>query len=505
MAILILFASCSKDITDEDNHLFESLSSSQTAITFENNLVPTEEFNMYVFRSFYNGGGVAIGDINNDGLQDIFFTGNMVSNRLYLNQGDFRFEDVTEKAGLLSEGTWTAGVSFADLTGNGLMDIYITKSGRPGGERRHNELFINKGIPENTETNIPIFEERSAEYGLDVTGLSTQAVFFDYDGDSDLDMYLLNTSFDAIGDYENISGEDRQIPDPEGGSKLFRNASTIKGGKEGGFTEVTDEAGIYSSHFAFGLSASVGDLNRDGWPDIYVANDFFERDYLYINNRDGTFREVLEDQMNTISLSSMGSDIADLTNNGWPDVYVVDMYPHTESRKKVKMQYETFSEYQTNVENGFHHQMTRNTLQLNLGYDPQNNGLPLFSEVSRLSGVEASDWSWAVLMADYDHNGYTDIYITNGIYKDLLDQDYIKYRVDPNEIRGMIKSGRDDVIMTLMERIPSEPVGNILFAGVGGLEFSNRGEAWGLADPGFSSGAAWADLDGDGALDLVVS
>jgi len=482
-AFLILIQACSVDGTEESNSLFETIPPSHTGIDFENNLFPTEEFNMYVFRNFYNGGGVAAGDINNDGLPDIFFTGNMVSNRLYLNKGNFEFEDITESAGLLSDGQWTTGASFVDINGNGLLDIYITKSGPPGGERRHNELFINNGDL--------TFTEMSKEYGLDEVGLSTHAIFFDYNGDGLQDLYLLNNSFDPVGGYENITGEDRKIPDPEGGSKLFRNNGDF-------FTDVTDEAGIYSSRIGFGLSASVADLNRDGLPDIYVANDFFERDYLYMNNRDGTFREVLEEQMNSVSLSSMGSDIADLTNDGWPDIYVADMYPHTEERKKSKMHYETYEEYRTNIEKGFHYQVTRNTLQLNRG-----NGS--YSEVGRLAGVEATDWSWAVLMADYDHNGFNDIYITNGIFKDLLDQDYINFMADPNEIRGMIRSDRDDVILTLMDKIPTEPISNFLFSGQGGLRFTEQGDAWGLAGPGFSSGAAWADLNGDGSLDLVVN
>lgn len=491
LAILIVVNSCSKEANDPDRTLFESLSPSQTGVDFENNLFPTEEFNMYIFRSFYNGGGVAIGDVNNDGLPDIFFTGNMVSNRLYLNRGNFNFEDVTEKAGLTSDGVWSSGVSFADVTGNGLLDIYITKSGSPEGKRRHNELFINKGVSENEVGDIPVFEEKSDDYGLDVTGLSTHSVFFDYDGDGDLDMYLLNNSFDPVGGYEKITGDARRIPDPRGGSKLFRNDGEF-------FTDVTEEAGIYSSRIAFGLSASVADLNQNGWPDIYVANDFFERDYLYLNNKDGTFSEVLEEKLQSISLSSMGSDIADLSNNGWPDIYVSDMLPKLEERRKSKMSYETLDEYSENVERGFHHQIPRNTLQINMGDET-------FSEAGRLTGTEATDWSWAVLIADYDNNGNNDIYVTNGIYKDLLDQDYLAYTSDPSRVTDIIQTSPSQAIMTLMDIIPSEPLGNVVFSGDGDLEFTDRSDEWGLSTPGFSSGAAWGDLNGDGSLDLVVN
>ena len=491
LTIFIVFISCSKDKSVVDKYLFELLPPSLTGIDFENNLYPTEEFNMYIFRSFYNGGGVAIGDVNNNGLPDIFFAGNMVSNRLYLNRGDFQFEDVTEKAGLLSEGVWSSGVSFADVNGNGLLDIYITKSGSPDGNRRHNELFINMGVSGNEGAEFPVFEEKSAEYGLDVTGLSTHAVFFDYDGDGDLDMYLLNNSFHPVGGYDNITGETRRVPDPMGGSKLFRNDGEY-------FTNVTDEAGIYSSHIAFGLSVSVADLNRNGWPDIYVANDFFERDYLYLNNKDGTFREVLEKKIQSISSSSMGSDIADLTNNGWPDIYVSDMLPNSEERVKSKMSYETYDQYSTNIDRGFYHQVTRNTLQL-------NNGDGTFSEAGRLTGTEATDWSWAVLIADYDNNGHNDIYVVNGIYKDLLDQDYLTYTSDPSRVTDIIETSPKNVIMTLMDIIPSEPVGNVVFSGEGELKFTDRSIEWGLGTPGFSSGAAWGDLNGNGSLDLVVN
>jgi enediyne biosynthesis protein E4 len=486
IASMLLFSVCLIKCTgsaDVELSMFEIMDNSYIGIDFENQLYPTEDFNMYVFRNFYNGGGVAIGDISGNGLPDIFLSGNMVSNRLYLNRGDFRFEDITEQAGLESDGLWTTGVSMVDINGNGFLDIYITKSGPPEGEKRHNELFINNGDL--------TFSEKSAEYGLDLIGLSTHAVFFDYDLDGNLDMYLMNNSFDPLGGYEGVTGDDRAIRDPEGGSRLYRN--------EGGyFRDVSEETGIYGSRIGFDLSASISDINRNGLPDIYVANDFFERDYLYINNGDGTFSEILDKTLKTISSSSMGSDIADLTNNGWPDIYVSDMLPDEERRRTTKMHYETLDEYRHGLENGFHHQITRNTFQL-------NNGDGTFSEVGRLAGAEATDWSWAVLMADFDHNGFNDIYVTNGIYKDLLDQDFIHYTTDPVRIREMIESGRDDVIMTLMDEIPSEPVGNFLFSGRGDLAFEEVSEAWGLGEPGFSSGAAWADLNGNGSLDLVVN
>jgi enediyne biosynthesis protein E4 len=486
IASMLLFSVCLIKCTgsaDVELSMFEIMDNSYIGIDFENQLYPTEDFNMYVFRNFYNGGGVAIGDISGNGLPDIFLSGNMVSNRLYLNRGDFRFEDITEQAGLESDGLWTTGVSMVDINGNGLLDIYITKSGPPEGEKRHNELFINNGDL--------TFSEKSAEYGLDLIGLSTHAAFFDYDLDGHLDMYLMNNSFDPVGGYEGVTGVERVIRDPEGGSRLYRN--------EGGyFRDVSEETGIYGSRIGFDLSASISDINRNGLPDIYVANDFFERDYLYINNGDGTFSEILDKTLKTISSSSMGSDIADLTNNGWPDIYVSDMLPDEERRRTTKMHYETLDEYRHGLENGFHHQITRNTFQL-------NNGDGTFSEVGRLAGAEATDWSWAVLMADFDHNGFNDIYVTNGIYKDLLDQDFIHYTTDPVRIREMIESGRDDVIMTLMDEIPSEPVGNFLFSGRGDLAFEEVSEAWGLGEPGFSSGAAWADLNGNGSLDLVVN
>lgn len=465
---------------------------SQTNVDFVNQLEPTEDFNMYIFRNFYNGGGVAIGDVSGDGLPDIFLTGNMTSNRLYINQGNFKFKDVTNSAGLNSEGYWSTGASMADVNGDGNLDIYVTLSGPPGGSERHNRLYINNGDRSKKQDGSELtFSESAEEYGLIDDGLSTHGVFFDYNGDDLLDLYLLSNSFHKVQGFEDAIGKDREIPDPNGASKLYRNDG-------GSFTDVTEEAGIYSSIIGFGLSATVSDLNRDGFPDLYVANDFFERDYLYINNGDGTFSESLEGRMRSISSSSMGSDIADINNDGWPDIYVSDMLPASEDRLKSKMSIESWEEYRENVSKGFHHKFTRNTLQL-------NRGDGYFSEIGRYANVYATDWSWASLIADFDNSGYSDIFVTNGIYKDLLDQDYIEKVSNPRLMRQMIESGEENVILNLMEQMSSTPLRNFAFRNEGNLKFTDQTKTWGLDQPGFSSGAAWGDLDNDGDLDLVIN
>lgn len=443
--------------------------------------------NTYTYRNFYNGGGVAIGDINNDGLPDIYLTGNQVSDRLYLNKGHFHFEDITKKAGLPIDSSWSTGATFVDINGDGLLDLYVCKSGPPGGKNRHNDLYINQGIGKD---GIPTFKEESAKYGLDVTGLATQAVFFDYDRDGDLDMYLLNNSFKPIRQGTQLKGSDRNIPDPDGGNMLFRNDG-------GHFTNVTRQAGIYSSKIGFGLNAMVADYNGDGWPDIYITNDYDERDYLYINNRNGTFTESLPDHMNEISLSSMGGDEGDINNDGRPDIYVTDMLPGSDARQKSKTTFLSWNDYQSDLSNGFYRQSTRNTLQL-------NNGDGTFSEIGRLAGVEATDWSWGTLIFDMNNDGWSDIFVANGIKKDLTDQDYLEHYASPRHIRSMIRKG-DKVITKLVQAMSSVPVSNYAFKNNGNLTFTNMAKAWGLGTPGFSNGVAYADLNNDGALDLVIN
>ena len=478
------------EVTFSDK-LFTLLPSSVTNIDFDNQLEYDEEFNTYTYRNFYNGGGVGLGDINNDGLTDLFFCGNMVDNKLYLNKGGFKFEDITEKAGVASPQVWSSGVSMADVNGDGWLDIYVCKSGSPEGKYRYNELFINN---QDGTGQHPAFTERAAEYGIDDVGLSTHAAFFDYDKDGDLDMYLLNNSIRSIGGYDFQEGL-REIRDPLGGNKLYRNEGNR-------FMDVSEEAGIYGSAIGFGLGVTIGDVNRDGWQDIYVSNDYFERDYLYINNKDGTFTESLEQQIREISLSSMGADMADINNDGYPEIFVTDMLPEDEVRMKTKTTFENWDKYQLNVNTGYYHQFTRNVLQLNNANGP--DGYPTFSEIGRLADVEATDWSWGALIADLDNNGYKDIFVANGIYKDLTDQDYINFVADPGTVKAIL-TRENAVIKQLIDSIPSERIANYAFANNGTLHFENKAAEWGLDMPSHSNGSAYGDLDNDGDLDLVIN
>lgn len=469
--------------------LFTTIPSNYSNINFRNQLTQTEEFNTYTYRNFFNGAGVGLGDINNDGLIDIYFCGNQVDNKLYLNKGDFQFEDITEKAGVACENIWSTGVSFADVNGDGWLDIYVTKSGLPGGERRHNELFINN--------QDGTFTEKAHDYGIAEEGLSVHAAFFDYDRDGDLDMYLLNNSMRSVGGYDLRPGQ-REIRDPNGGNKLFN----FDNGK---FRDVSEEAGIYGSNIGFGLGVTIGDVNRDGWLDIYVSNDFFERDYLYLNNQDGTFKEALEEHVREISMGSMGADMADINNDGMPEIFVTDMLPEDNRRQKTKTVFENWDKYQRSLKNGYYHQFTRNVLQLNRGKNPTvNDENVYFSEISRLTGVYATDWSWGALIMDMDNDGNKDIFVANGIFKDLTDQDYIRFYSAPNNVREIIKT-EDKAILKLIDRIPSEPLSNYAFHNQGNLKFENTAKSWGLSKPSFSNGSAYGDLDNDGDLDLVVN
>ncbi len=464
-----------------------------TGIDFRNDLTYTEALNPYTYRNFYNGGGVGIGDFNNDGLVDIYFTGNLVENRMYLNRGNFSFEDVTDRAGVGCPDSWSTGVAVVDINADGLQDLYVCKAGPPAGEQipgmtgvRHNELFINEGDGK--------FREASHAYGLDVVGLSVHSAFFDFDGDGDLDCYLLNNSTRATTGYDLKAGL-RDIPDLEGGNKLFRNLLSETGTTK--FEDVTQASGIYSSGIGFGLGVTVGDVNTDGLPDLFVSNDYFERDYLYYNQGDGTFREALPAHLQEISKGSMGADFADLNNDGLPELFVTEMLPVTERRYKTKAAFEGWNRYQLYRDQGYHQQFSRNVLQLNRGGGN-------FSEVARMAGVEATDWSWGALLCDLDNDGLRDIFVANGTGKDLLDQDYINFNANPDAIRRMIfQQGMG--ITDIIDQIPSEALPNAVFRNRGDLTFENVSASWGFDQLTFSNGSAYADLDNDGDLDLVVN
>jgi enediyne biosynthesis protein E4 len=483
--LLMLFLNgCDRKQRDTDP-LFTLLPASETHAGFVNHLDYDKQlktkFNIYTYRNFYNGGGVALGDINNDGLVDVFLTSNMGTNALYLNKGNFIFEDISASAGIEGTGQWSTGVSFADVNGDGWTDMYICNSGNVQGDDRRNELFINNG-------NLT-FTEKAAEYGLDDNGYSTHAAFFDYDKDGDLDMYLMNNSSRAIGSF-NLKENQRNVRDSVGGDRLFRNDGKT-------FTDVSEKAGIYGSVIGFGLGVTVGDIDLDGWMDIYVSNDFFERDYIYLNNHDGTFREQLTEMMRSISAASMGADMADINNDRYPEIFATDMVPEHNDRLKTKTTFDNWESYKSSVDNGYHHQFTRNMLQL-------NNTDGTFSEIGRLAGVNATDWSWGALITDLDNDGLKDLFVANGIYKDLTDQDYIQFFSNRDMVMSIV-SGNNVDYKTLIDGIPSVRIPNYAFKNLGNYRFQNVAGDWGLGEPSFSNGSAYGDLDNDGDMDLVVN
>jgi enediyne biosynthesis protein E4 len=473
---------------DVAGKLFTLLPSSYTGVRFENRLQDSPDFNVFTYRNFYNGGGVAVGDLNGDGLPEVMLTSNQHGAHLYLNKGDFRFQEITSEAGVGGKQSWLTGVTFADVNGDGKLDIYVCYAGPDGGAARANELYINQG---NGPNDVPKFKEMAKEYGLADEGYSTQAAFLDYDRDGKLDLFLVNNSYRPANSFG--MRNTRNTRDPLGGEKLFHNDGN------GHFTDVSAKAGIYGPEIAFGLGVVVADVNRDGWPDIYVSNDFFERDYLYINNHDGTFDERLDKEMPYLSYFSMGLDIADVNNDGWPDVYTTDMLPEDEYRLRTTSSFGDWESSKTMERNGFHHQVMRNMLQL-------NNGNGTFSDVGQLAGVARTDWSWSALAADFDLDGYKDIYVSNGIAKDVTSQDYVRYLADPRTMAAATANkGKKVDFKQLIDAMTSTKLVHYAFHNNGNLTFTNEAKKWGLTTPSFGSGAAYADLDGDGALDLVVN
>ncbi|MCH7733014.1 MAG: CRTAC1 family protein [Candidatus Marinimicrobia bacterium] len=483
LLVLLLVFSCKPEEKERD-YLFTLLSPSTTHVDFINQLTETEQFNIIKYLYFNNGAGVAAGDINNDGLIDLYFTSNQQSNKLYLNKGNLRFEDITDEAGVAGKGDWTTGVTMADVNGDGFLDIYVCQVGNYKSLQGRNQLFINQGDL--------TFKEEAHDYGLDFQGFSTQAAFFDYDMDGDLDMYLLNHSVHTSRSYGGAAL--RFGHDARAGDRLYRN-DEVEGGRV--FRDITRRAGIYSSQIGYGLGVNICDINNDGFPDIYISNDFHENDYLYINNGNGTFSERLTEMLAHTSRSSMGNDVGDINNDGLLDVIVLDMLPDEQNILKQSGGEDDYELFEIKLNYGYYHQFVRNTLQLNLGGG-------MFSEIGRLAGIYATDWSWSPLFCDVDNDGWKDIFITNGIYRRANDLDYVKFLTGGNRYFPT-RDNSDVPDKVLYEKMPLYPNVNYIYKNNGDLTFSNMAEAWGFDTRSYSNGSTYADLDNDGDLDLIVN
>jgi hypothetical protein len=486
---ILFFSNCSKNNTENKDALFTKLDTTATGIRFVNEVKNGVDMNIFKYRNFYNGGGVAIGDINNDGLADIFFTSNLGDNKLYLNKGNLKFEDISKKAGIDLPKSWSTGVNLIDINGDGLLDIYVSNAGNNINSIRKSQLYINNG-------NLT-FTDKAAQYNLADTGITTHAAFFDYDKDGDLDCYILNNSFIPVSSLNYSNKRDLRDKDWDvapilkgGGDKLMRNDN-------GKFVDVSKEAGIFGSLIGFGLGVTVGDVNGDLYPDIYISNDFYEKDYLYINNKNGTFTEQIEGWTSHISQSSMGADMADVNNDGKSDIFTTDMLPENDERLKKTTNFDNYDLFTRKLNLDFYNQYMQNTLQLN----DENNQ---FLEIANFAGVAKTDWSWGALLFDMDNDGYKDIYVCNGIYHDLTNQDFMDFFAN-DFLQKMVITGKKEDMETIIAKMPSTPISNYAYKNNKNLTFTNEAENWGLGTPSFSNGAAYGDLDNDGDLDLVVN
>jgi len=474
----ILSGACSRQ---EREPLFTEQVAERSGIDFQNTVIQDNENNVLNYPYYFNGGGVAVGDINNDGLADIYFSGNIVPNRLYINEGNFKFKDVTAQAGVGAESGWKTGVTMADVNQDGWLDIYVCRSAMGDSVLRKNLLYVNNGDM--------TFSEHADQVGLGDDSYSTHAAFFDYDLDNDLDLFVLNHSLPQYAGFSKLLASYKKQKGGKFHSKLFQNDG-------GQFHDVSEQAGIINNVLSFGLGLAVSDVNDDGWPDIYVSNDFNEEDYLYINNSDGTFTNVVRDAMGHVSLFSMGSDIADVNNDALPDIFTLDMLPETNERIKLSSGDDNHDKYRMLLGSGFHHQSMRNMLQL-------NNGDGTFSEIGQLMGISSTDWSWSSIFCDFDGDGWKDLFVTNGYEKDYTNMQFLKFTVD-ERIKARQTGARPD-IKAIIDQMPSIEVGNYLFKNNGDLTFTKKSADWGITRPFKSNGAACADLDNDGDPDLVIN
>ena len=479
----IVFFGCSKqqETRQDVEKLFVEQPAEKTGIQFENKVVQNGENNVLNYPYYFNGGGVAVGDINNDGLQDVYFSGNTVSNKLYLNKGNFKFEDITEKAGVAATAGWKTGVTMHDVNQDGLLDIYVCRSAMGDSLLRKNLLFINNG-------NLT-FTEQADPFGVADNSYSTHAAFFDYDKDGDADLFVLNHSLPKYAGFNNMLVSFKKQKGTKFQSKLYQN-------NDGKFRDVSEKSGIINNVLSFGLGLAIADVNDDGWPDIYISNDFNEEDYLYINNGNGTFKNTIREATGHVSLFSMGSDIADVNNDALPDIFTLDMLPESNERIKLSSGDDNYDKYRILVTSGFHHQSMRNMLQL-------NNGNGSFAEVGQLMGISNTDWSWAAFFVDFNGDGWKDLFVSNGYEKDYTNMQFLKYTVD-ERVKSR-QTGQHANIEQIIGQMPSIQVGNFLFMNNGNMTFSKKTSEWGISRQFKSNGAAYGDLDNDGDPDLIIN